>query len=194
MQGMAAATGGQRGGASRSIRRMTEAATRRIVLYPAAALRRRAIAIPTIDDTIRALVSDMFRLMREEEGAGLAAPQVGESLRLFVTEARPDENEPASAYINPEVESLEGERELMDEGCLSLPEIRGDIRRHERVALVWTDLDGQRQRRTHDGMLARVWLHEMDHLDGVLIIDRMAPVDRLRARKPLKSLERDAGA
>lgn len=173
---------------------MTEAATRRIVLYPSPVLRRHAAMVPAIDDSIRALATDMFRVMREEEGAGLAAPQVGESLRIFVTEARPDENEPAAVYVNPEIELMDGEQDYMNEGCLSLPDIRGDIRRHERVTLAWTDLEGTRHRRTHDGMLARVWLHEFDHLEGVLIIDRMSPVDRMRARKPLKALERDAGA
>lgn len=173
---------------------MAEASERRIVLYPAEVLRRKAAPVESIDDSIRALVDDMFRIMREEEGVGLAAPQAGESLRLFVTEARPDEGEPATAYINPVVESTEGEPVLINEGCLSLPEIRGDILRPSRVTLSWTDLEGTRHTRTHDGMLARVWLHEFDHLDGVLIIDRMAPVDRLRMRKPLRALERDAGA
>lgn len=172
---------------------MTEAAPRRIVLYPSEVLRRRAAVVPAIDDSIRTLVAEMFRVMREEEGAGLAAPQVGASLRVFITEARPDQNEPAGVYVNPEVELMEGEQEYMNEGCLSLPDIRGDIRRHERVTLTWTDLDGTRHRRTQDDMLARVWLHEFDHLEGVLIIDRMSPVDRMRARKPLKALERDAG-
>lgn len=173
---------------------MTEQETKRIVLYPEAVLRRRAAAVGTIDDSIRVLVAEMFRVMREDEGAGLAAPQVGESLRLFITEARPEENEPVGIYINPEIASLEGDQELMNEGCLSLPDIRGDIRRHARVTLAWTDLEGAQHRRTHDGMLARVWLHEFDHLEGVLIIDRMSPLDRLRARKLLKALERDAGA
>jgi len=173
---------------------MSKATERRIVLYPAAVLRVRASAVGSIDASVKALVEDMYAVMRKEEGAGLAAPQVGASLRIFVTEARPDENEPAAAYINPVVETSEGEPTLMNEGCLSLPEIRGDIRRPPRVTLSWTDLEGRRHTRTNEGMLARVWQHEFDHLEGVLIIDRMAPVDRLRARKPLKSLERDAGA
>lgn len=173
---------------------MSDAATKRIVLYPAEVLRRKAAAVGAIDQPIRALVDEMFRVMREEEGAGLAAPQVGESLRIFVTEARPDENEPACAYVNPVIESAEGEPDFANEGCLSLPDIRGDIRRPPKITLTWTDLEGAQHRRTHAGMLARVWQHEADHLDGVLIIDRMAPVDRLRARKPLKALERDAGA
>ncbi|MBX3356010.1 MAG: peptide deformylase [Phycisphaeraceae bacterium] len=171
---------------------MKEIATRKIVLYPAPVLRRKAMSVATVDDSIRALVEDMFRVMRDEEGAGLAAPQVGESLRIFVTEARPDEREEAGVYINPIVEKAEGELDSMNEGCLSLPEIRGDIRRPLSVTLSWSDLDGVRHQRTHSGMLARVWQHECDHLDGVLIIDRMAPADRLRARKPLKALERDA--
>ncbi len=170
------------------------AESRRIVLFPAAVLRRRAEEVRAFDAALRALVDDMVRIMREEEGAGLAAPQVGESLRLFVTEARADEQEPLGIYANPVIEESGSETDLANEGCLSLPDIRGDIRRPSRVTLSWSDLEGVRHRRTHDGMLARVWQHEMDHLDGVLIIDRMAPVDRLRARKPLRDLERSAGA
>jgi len=173
---------------------MADAVTRRIVLYPAEVLRRRAAEVASIDASVRGLVDDMFRIMRDEEGAGLAAPQAGESLRIFVTEARPDDNEPEAVYVNPVVEAAEGDPGLVNEGCLSLPDIRGDIRRPPRVTLSWTDLAGKRHRRTHEGMLARVWLHEYDHLEGVLIIDRMAPIDRMRARKPLKALERDAGA
>lgn len=169
------------------------ASSRRIVHFPAAVLRRRAVEVGTIDDSIRRLVDDMVRIMREEEGAGLAAPQVGESVRLFITEARPDEGESLGVHVNPVIEASGEEAELMNEGCLSLPDVRGEIRRPLRVTLSWTDLDGLRQRRTHDGMLARIWQHELDHLDGVLIIDRMAPVDRLRARKSLKALERSAG-
>jgi len=169
------------------------AESRRIVLFPAEVLRKRASEVREVDGTIRALVDDMVRVMRDEDGAGLAAPQVGESLRIFVAEVRAEEGEPLGVYINPVIEAADGEAELVNEGCLSLPEIRGDIRRPPRVTLSWTDLEGARLTRTHDGMLARVWQHECDHLDGVLIIDRMAPVDRLRARKSLRALERAAG-
>lgn len=167
---------------------------RRIVLFPAEVLRRRAHEVRAFDEELRSLVDDMVRIMREEEGAGLAAPQVGESLRVFVTEARPDEGEALGVLVNPVLEAAGSDAELMNEGCLSLPDIRGDIRRPASVTLSWSDLGGVRHQRTDSGMLARIWQHELDHLDGVLIIDRMAPVDRMRARKSLRALERSADA
>lgn len=170
------------------------AGSRQIVHYPSEVLRRRAAEVHGIDDSVRSLVDEMVRVMREEQGAGLAAPQVGESVRIFVVEARPDEDEPLGIYINPRIEAAGAEAELANEGCLSLPDIRGDIRRPAEVTLSWTDLDGVRRRRTQDGMLARIWQHELDHLDGVLIIDRMSPIDRMRARRSLRALERLAGA
>ena len=162
---------------------------RSIVLFPAPVLRRRAAEVAAVDQEIRDLVEDMFRVMKEEDGAGLAAPQVGESLRIFVVAARPDDQEPARAYLNPVIEAMQGDLVPWNEGCLSLPGIRGDIRRPPAVTLRWTELDGTTQVRTDDAMLARIWQHELDHLDGVLIVDRMTPVDRLRARQPLKELK-----
>ncbi|MBM4112605.1 MAG: peptide deformylase [Phycisphaerae bacterium] len=170
------------------------AAPRRIVLFPAAVLRRRAAEVTRFDDSLRGLVDEMVRVMREQEGAGLAAPQVGESLRVFVTEARPEEGEALGVHVNPVIEISGDETDLMNEGCLSLPEIRGDIRRPAAVTITSSDLEGRRHARTSDGMIARIWQHEFDHLEGVLIVDRMAPVDRMRARKSLRALERSAGA
>ena len=100
-----------------------------ILTYPDPILRMKAKAIPKVTKSIRDLVADMFRLMREEEGAGLAAPQVGESLRLFITEARPDDGVPERVFINPVLSKLDGDLIPYDEGCLSLPAIRGMIRR-----------------------------------------------------------------
>jgi peptide deformylase len=164
-----------------------------ILTYPDPILRMKAKAIPKVTKSIRDLVADMFRLMREEEGAGLAAPQVGESLRLFITEARPDDNIPERVFINPVLSKLDGDLIPYDEGCLSLPEIRGMIRRPTCVTIDAMDLDGNVVHLESDAFPARVWQHEFDHLDGMLIIDRMSPIDRLRARKMIKELEREAG-
>jgi peptide deformylase len=165
---------------------------RTIRLYPDPILRRKAKAVAKVTPEIRALVAEMFALMRAEEGAGLAAPQVGESLRLFITEARPDEGVPERVFINPVLSRLDGELAPYDEGCLSLPEIRGMIRRPAFAAIDAIDLDGNPFHLESDAFPARVWQHEFDHLDGVLIIDRMTPIDRLRARKAVKELEREA--
>ncbi len=153
----------------------------------------KAKAIPKVTSSIRDLINEMFELMREEEGAGLAAPQVGESLRLFITEARPDEEIPERVFINPVLSKLDGDLIPYDEGCLSLPEIRGLIRRPTSVAIDALDLQGNAFHLESDAFPARVWQHEFDHLEGLLIIDRMTPIDRLRNRKAVKLLEREAG-
>jgi peptide deformylase len=166
--------------------------TRRIVLYPDPVLRRKAAPVSRVDQAVRDLVQDMFRIMRQEEGAGLAAPQIGESLRLFVTEERPDEGQPARAFINPQLAELAGDLDGHDEGCLSLPGIRGVIRRQPRVTIRALDEQGQPFELTSDQFSARVWQHEFDHLEGILITDRMAMLDRMRVRKALRELEADA--
>lgn len=148
--------------------------------------------VSRVDQAIRDLVQDMFRIMRQEEGAGLAAPQIGESLRLFVTEERPDEGQPARVFINPQLSELGGELDGHDEGCLSLPGIRGVIRRQPRVTIRALDEQGQPFELTSDQFSARVWQHEFDHLEGILITDRMAMLDRMRVRKALRELEADA--
>lgn len=135
----------------------------------------------------------MFRLMREAAGAGLAAPQVGELLRLFITEERPDDGIPERVFINPILSKLDGDLIPYDEGCLSLPDIRGMIRRPTFVAIDAMDLEGNNFHLESDAFPARVWQHEFDHLEGMLIIDRMTPIDRLRNRKAVKNLEREAG-
>jgi len=168
------------------------AGNRRIVLYPDPVLRRKAAMVSRVDQAIRDLVQDMFRIMRQEEGAGLAAPQIGESLRLFVTEERPDEGQPARVFINPQLSELGGELDGHDEGCLSLPGIRGVIRRQPRVTIRALDEQGQPFELTSDQFSARVWQHEFDHLEGILITDRMAMLDRMRVRKALRELEADA--
>ena len=166
---------------------------RSILIYPDPVLRAKAKSISKVTPSIRDLVAEMFDLMREEEGAGLAAPQVGESLRLFITEARPDDGIPERVFINPVLSKMDGDLIPYDEGCLSLPEIRGMIRRPTFVAIDAVDLDGNVVHLESDAFPARVWQHEFDHLDGMLIIDRMSPIDRLRARKMIKELEREAG-
>lgn len=162
-----------------------------LVIYPAAVLRQRAKPVTEVTDEVRAVAARMFELMRENDGVGLAAPQVGLPWRLFVTNSKQDKDEDR-VYINPRIVSLEGDLEPYEEGCLSLPEIRADIRRQPRATIVATDLEGREFTLTHDGLLARVWQHEQDHLDGILILNRMTPLDRLATRRAVKELESSA--
>lgn len=171
-------------------------ARRELVVHPHPVLRRKAAPVARVDEAVRGLVAEMFDIMAEEEGIGLAAPQIGESLRVFVTgERASDEGEarvPARAFINPVITSMEGELKPHEEGCLSLPGIRGVIRRPPKVTIEALDLEGRPFTLTSDGFCARVWQHEFDHLEGIMIIDRMGTLDRIRVRKALKELEADA--
>jgi peptide deformylase len=168
------------------------AAARRVVLYPDPVLRRKAAPVVRVDAGVRALVADMFATMDAEDGAGLAAPQVGESLRIFVTGT--SEREVARrAYVNPVLVDVTGDLEPMEEGCLSLPGIRGSVRRPTTVTIRALDLEGNEFTETSSGFAARVWQHEFDHLEGVLITDKMSPIDRLRVRRALKDLKLSAG-
>jgi peptide deformylase len=144
----------------------------------------------------------MVRIMREAEGIGLAAPQVGLDWRMFVAdvpegEKRSASGEPPSAtngpvvYINPVLSKPTGPVEPYEEGCLSLPEIRGDVLRPPAITITALDLEGQEFTQTATGLLARCWQHEFDHLDGVLIIDKMTAPYRIKNRSAIRDLERE---
>ncbi len=160
----------------------------RIVIYPDPVLRRRAQPVPQVTDEVRAVAQRMLQLMHEAPGVGLAAPQVGLSWRLFVANTT---GEPANdqVYINPQLSNPSRDLEDYEEGCLSLPDIRAEIRRPRTMTITATGLDGQTFELTNSELLARVWQHEYDHLDGVLILDRMGHLDKLANRKALRQLE-----
>jgi len=160
----------------------------RILHFPAPTLRQRAALVDAIDEQIRSIAQRMIELMNEADGLGLAAPQVGVSLRLFVAQSRQDD-EPVRVYINPILSDLSAELDSREEGCLSLPGVNVHVRRPAGATITALDLDGKPFTLTRDSLLARVWQHEMDHLDGVLIIDKMNPMDRLANRKALKELQ-----
>jgi peptide deformylase len=160
-----------------------------LVLHPAAVLKDVAKTVDPTDENVRAVAQRMIQIMREYRGAGLAAPQVGISWRLFVTHD-PDDPERAFAWINPTLETVGDEVAIEDEGCLSIPEVRGNIRRHVSIRITGFDMTGNPAEKTSDEMIARVWQHENDHLDGVLIIDKMTAMDRLINRRRIRDLER----
>ncbi|MCI0365673.1 MAG: peptide deformylase [Phycisphaerales bacterium] len=167
------------------------AASLSILRYPAPALRARARAIGKIDDEVRSVAARMIELMDEAKGVGLAAPQVGLAWRLFVTHI-PEDDGP-KVYINPVLTKFGSTYSTYEEGCLSLPGIHVDVERPESVSLTATDLDGNSVNLSSNGFAARVWQHEFDHLNGVLIIDKLSSEDRLAHRKAMKGL-RSAGA
>ncbi len=142
-------------------------------------LRTRTAPTPAVTEAVRALVADMFETMYAAEGIGLAAPQVGCSERVFVMDV--DEN--PLAMINPEIIEREGS-ERAEEGCLSIPEIFGDVDRATRVVARATGLDGKPFEVELTDLAARCMQHELDHLDGKLFIDYMSLLKRkFTARK-----------
>ncbi len=160
----------------------------RIIKYGNPILRLRAKRIEKIDPWIRKLVDDMIFTMQVDGGIGLAAPQVGESIALIVVDRSLifEDGEP-TAYINPVIVAAQGES-IMEEGCLSIPEIRAEVKRPETIMLRYQTVDGANHEEQFDGLLARVLQHEIDHLNGVLFIDRISPLKRQMLKKELKAI------
>lgn len=145
-----------------------------IVSYPHPALRFKSRDVAQIDQGLRGMVNEMFALMYQARGIGLAANQVAVPLRLFIVNlsGEPGEKDEEFVFINPEIIKRRG-AVLGEEGCLSLPGLYADVQRAEKVVIEAFDLDGQPFRAELSELAARVVQHETDHLDGVLFIDRL---------------------
>ena len=146
-------------------------------------LRRRANPVDAVTAEIRRLAGDMVDTMYDEVGIGLAAPQVGVSVRLMVV--GDEEGRGAQVLVNPAI-TAQGGTVTAEEGCLSLPGIFAQVTRSEWVTLQAQDLEGRPVAITARGLRARVFQHEIDHLDGVLFIDRLEPVLRDRIKRRIK--------
>ncbi len=136
-------------------------------------LRQHSAEVGAVDDEVRRLVEDLFETMDAAKGVGLAANQVGVARRVAVVDADGDR----FAMIDPVIVETEG-RATAEEGCLSIPEIYGDVTRPERVVVEALDPDGNRYRREATGLKARAIQHEIDHLDGILFLDHLSLVRR----------------
>ena len=163
--------------------------TLRILHYPDPRLQQPGEPVETVDASLEPLVARMFDLLAAAHGVGLAAPQVGLPLRLFIA-CPTGQVADRRVYVNPALLELEGHVEE-EEGCLSVPGITCRIKRFSCVTVEATDLSGQRFRQTGDGLLARIFQHETDHLDGRLIVDRMGSLGRLAHRRALKDLRQE---
>lgn len=165
-------------------------------------LKRRATPVETVDERRRRLAKDMIETMHAEDGIGLAAQQVGETVALCVVDVPPASDADADGrplnpglempmvMFNPRIVRASATTEPREEGCLSFPEIRAKITRPVEVTVRWLDLDGRQREATLRGLTARCVQHEMDHLDGILISDRMSPVARVALAGRLKRLRR----
>lgn len=171
-----------------------------ILHYPERVLRIPAKAIKEVTTETRRIAERMIELMDEAEGIGLAAPQIGLSTSMFVVDVpkgeknSPDTDPPSATadvmvFINPKILSFEGAPEPYEEGCLSLPEIRGDVLRPPVVTMQAVDLEGKAFTLRAGGLLARCMQHEFDHLQGVLILDKMTQKSRMKNRLAVKDLE-----
>lgn len=160
-------------------------------------LRKKAAPVEEINDEIKELVYQMNLAMQEHHGCGLAAPQVMRSIALFVT-CIPQDNEETGVsipgqlkvFINPKIISVSDEMWLCNEGCLSIPGIRGDVDRPFEVTVEASDLEGNRFTETFKEFDAHVILHENDHLNGVLYIDRLAPRIKKRIEPHLRAIKK----
>jgi peptide deformylase len=159
----------------------------RIIHYPDPRLRVVSPPVTQFDASLADLVAELFRLMRQDQGVGLAAPQVGVNLRVFVINptGKPEDDR---AYINPVLSQADGEEDD-EEGCLSLPKIRVNVWRSLRLHMRAQTPTGDFFEEQAEGFVARIWQHENDHLDGILLLDKMSMVDKLAYRKTIKELE-----
>ncbi len=165
---------------------MADAENCQLTHYPADVLGGRAQPVEKIDDNIHQLVQKMTDIMLENKGVGLAAPQVGVPLRLFIISLS-GTREDIKVYINPTITPA-GQLDVMEEGCLSVPGIYTKIRRYKKCAVTATNLDGNEFTEEAEGLYARALQHELDHLEGMTIADRMGSAAKIVHRKQLKKL------
>lgn len=156
--------------------------------YPDPVLRHPAKAVTVIDSKLRQLAADMIETMEDANGVGLAAPQVGVGLRMVIVDFDPENHDPR-VLINPVISKRIGRKELGDEGCLSFPGLRSRVKRNPGVICEAQNLDGEMVEYRAEGLAARAVQHELDHLDGMLFVDKVGPSDKLSLRNELEELE-----
>lgn len=164
-----------------------------IFQYPQPILQKRAAEVAKIIPGIRKLIVQMAEAMRENQGIGLAAPQIGVSKRIIIVEGSKNLQGQKSnplAFINPRIVEKSREQIVQEEGCLSLPGIFLPIKRSQKMELICQTPEGREVKIEAEGLSARIFQHEIDHLNGILIIKRVSPIKRFRLRKLLKQLKR----
>ena len=162
-----------------------------ILKYGSDTLRKVAEPVEEITDEIRQIAEDMLKAMYVSNGVGLAGPQVGISKRIITVDENPyDSSSKPRVLINPEIVESEGQLET-DEACLSVPEVRGGVKRAEKVTVEALNLDGEKVRIEATELLARVLQHEIDHLDGILFIDRLGRIRHQMIKKQLRKIEKE---
>ena len=172
-----------------------------IVAYGTPVLKKKAAAIPADYEGLDALINNMWETMYAASGVGLAAPQVGLGLRLFVIDATPfaDDEELTpeeqttlkgfkKVFINAKVEEEIGEEWAFNEGCLSIPDVREDVKRKEQLSIRYQDESGKEYVETYTGLAARVIQHEYDHIEGILFTDKLSPLKKRLVKGKLNNI------
>ncbi|MGV3764430.1 peptide deformylase [Parapedobacter sp.] len=167
-----------------------------IISYGDPILKRKGEAIEKDYPGLQQLIADMFETMYAASGVGLAAPQIGRSIRLFVIDASPyEEDEPGLAdfkkvFINAQLLDEEGDRWLFNEGCLSIPDVREDISRYPTIRIRYVDENWVEHEEVLDGLAARIIQHEYDHIEGKLFTDKLSPLRKAMIKSKLDSISR----
>lgn len=156
-------------------------------LYPEPILRKPADPVAAFDADLKRVVAAMFERMFESKGVGLAAPQVGLKKRILVLNATGDRKDDL-VLVNPTITGRSGPETWFDEGCLSFPSIYAEVKRPDRCSVVAFDVEGLRIEKEYEGFVSRIIQHEFDHLEGILLVDRMSPADKLKNRAALEDL------
>lgn len=163
----------------------------RVIAYGDPMLRKQSEDIDKDYPNLNQLIEDMFETMYESSGVGLAAPQIGLSINLFIVDTKQIKdykNGIRKVFINPIIEELAGEPWEYEEGCLSLPKIREEVSREEKVLISYLDGNFEEHIEWYDDINARVILHEYDHLEGILFIDKIAPLRKRLIKRKLSEI------
>lgn len=165
-----------------------------IVLYGDPVLKKKASEVAEGDESVKEFVESMYETMYAAQGVGLAAPQVGESLRVFVIDTMPmeedEENGLRCAFINPIMIEEIGEEWAFEEGCLSIPGVRADVNRKPQIKIEYFDENWELHEETFDGMKARVIQHEYDHIEGKLFTDYLTPFKKRLIKGKLANISK----
>ena len=163
-----------------------------IIHWPDPRLKKASSNVERFDERLRLLAGRMLELMRQHKGVGLAAPQVGINVRMFVMNptGQPQDD---CIFVNPLLTEGDGEEEA-EEGCLSLPQIYISVPRFKSLRMQARDIEGNPIDQLESGYLARIWQHEIDHLNGIVLADRMGAIAKLTHRKKLKELQEEYAA
>jgi len=160
-----------------------------IYKYPDPVLRKKTRKITTFDEDLEKLAKDMSETMYDAPGIGLAAPQIGQSIKLIVVDITVDESDEKKymALVNPEIITNEGSQ-LDEEGCLSVPELTANVKRYKKITVSYQDITGSTKELSTEDRFAVVLQHEIDHLNGILFLDHLSPLKRSLYKKKVKKM------